>query len=347
MGFFGKKEQEQQTSSSDNQQSLLRLLEITRQIHATLEVDRALQIILDGAIELTKMQRGFIALLNDDGKLNFRMGRTNRQQTLNEPDFQISSTLMENSIKEKQLVFFSNLKDSPSTSALKLKIVCGVCVPLFTSRNLAEAGDSKKVIGCLYADSKLAVRFKEQEKEIANSLAMHAGLALENATLFELAVRDGLTRLYQKRYFDSLAEVEWKRTLRHHRPLSVLMLDLDRFKQINDTHGHDEGDRVLKKLAGSLKNTCRAEDILARYGGDEFIALLPETDQSGATLVAGRILNNIAGIQAGGQALTSTIGIASYPANSVVHVGELIKLADISLLQAKQAGRNQYRVYSR
>lgn len=338
MGIFSKKKaSEKPEPKAAGPDPLLRLLELTQAIHSTLEVDKALEIILDGALELTKMQRGFIMLLTDDGELEFKMGRNHRHETLANGDFEVSSTLTKKSVEQRELVFFSNLKDKPTTSAMKLQIVCGLCVPLFASYSTTGAGSARRVIGVLYADSKTGVRFRTEEREIANSLGLHAGLALENATLFELAVRDGLTRLYQKRYFDSLSEVEWKRTVRYKRSLSALMLDLDYFKKINDTEGHDAGDRILKKTAMVLKTCCRAEDILARYGGDEFIALLPETDRTGAEQVARRILVAIPeAIESSKKAFTASIGVASYPESSAGSVEALIKLADVSLYEAKK-----------
>lgn len=348
MGIFRKKKEDppvDNRTAGAAQAPLLRLLELTQRIHSTLEVDKALEIILDGALELTKMQRGFIMLLSEDGELDFKMGRNHRHETLGNADFEVSSTLTKKSVEQQELVFFSNLKDKPTTSAMKLQIVCGVCVPLFASYSASSTGSPRKVIGVLYADSKTGVRFRTEEREIANSLGLHAGLALENATLFELAVRDGLTRLYQKRYFDSLSEVEWKRTVRYKRPLSALMLDLDHFKKINDTDGHDTGDRILKKMAQVLKTCCRAEDILARYGGDEFVALLPETDRQGAEQLARRILHAVPEtIQAGNREVTASIGVASYPSCPADSIESLLKLADLSLYEAKKK-RNSLHVH--
>src|SRR5262249_12076590 len=161
--------------------------------------DKALEIILDAALELTRMQRGFIMLFNEEENLVFKIGRNDAKEPLSLDDFQVSTTLIRNAVEKRDLIFFNNLKDGGSTSAQRLHILCGLCVPLFSSHVFTGTEQRRKMIGALYADSKQLLRFGPEEKEVTNSLALHAGLALENAALFELAVRDGLTRLYQRR----------------------------------------------------------------------------------------------------------------------------------------------------
>jgi diguanylate cyclase (GGDEF)-like protein len=199
----------------------------------------------------------------------------------------------------------------------------------------------------LYEDSKRITRFGKEEEGIVKALAAQAGLALENATLYELATLDGLTRIYQRRYFEAMAELEWKRVIRHRRPLSILMVDMDHFKSINDTYGHDKGDTVLRKTAQILKAACRDEDIVARYGGEEFIILLPETDAEGTRAVAQRIHDELRKLYVlPDRSITLSIGVASYPAADVKDVLSLIKCADQALYSAKNAGRNKTVYYA-
>jgi diguanylate cyclase (GGDEF)-like protein len=198
------------------------------------------------------------------------------------------------------------------------------------------------MIGILYEDSKRITKFGKEEEGIVKALAAQAGLALENATLYELATLDGLTRLFQRRYFEAIAELEWKRVIRHKHPLSILMIDLDQFKSINDTYGHDKGDLVLRKTAQILKSACREEDIVARYGGEEFIILLAETDMEGTRAVGQRIHEGIRKLYVlPDRTITVSIGVASYPTSNATDVNTLIKYADQALYQAKGAGRNQ------
>jgi diguanylate cyclase (GGDEF)-like protein len=158
-----------------------------------------------------------------------------------------------------------------------------------------------------------------------------------------MASLDGLTRLFQRHYTNAAAEVEWKRTIRRQRPLSVLMIDVDQFKMINDTRGHDHGDMVLRKIASTLRSICRLEDVISRYGGDEFMILLPETSSDGAVLLAERIRKTFENtITSDGERFaTISIGIASYPISPAHNIEDLIKLADQALYRAKEAGRNR------
>lgn len=316
-----------------------KLLQLTGRIHSTLQLDRALEIVLDAAIELAKMQRGFVMLYNADDELEFRIGRNAEGNTLTPDKFHVSHTVIQKAVDQQDLFYFVSPSQVSSKSVTNLQIGSGFCVPLFSYRSI---GTSRKMIGILYEDSKRLTKFGKEEEEIVKALAVQAGLALENATLYELATLDGLTRLFQRRYFEAMAELEWKRVIRHKHPLSILMVDLDQFKSVNDTYGHDKGDLVLRKTAQILKSACREEDIVARYGGEEFIILLPETDLEGTRAVAQRIHEGIHKLYVlPDRTITLSIGVASYPTSNVSDVNSLIKLADQALYQAKGAGRNK------
>ena len=149
-------------------------------------------------------------------------------------------------------------------------------------------------IGLVELFSRIAVRWDAQRLELARTMANEAAMALENARLYEdarkLADRDPLTGFYNHRFLHERMGEEVVRSQRGRRPLSVLMLDLDDFKLVNDTFGHLFGDRVLTWAAEVIRSTLRASDIAARYGGDEFALILPETDADEARRAAERIL---------------------------------------------------------
>src|SRR5437667_1776124 len=124
------------------------------------------------------------------------------------------------------------------------------------------------------------------------------------------------------------------------------MADIDHFKSINDTFGHDQGDVVLKRVAQVLKGACRVEDIVARYGGEEFVVLLGETDSTGAEMVAQRIHDSLAAAQVlPERPITISMGLAAAPPCTASGVCEIIKFADQALYQAKDAGRNRTMVF--
>jgi diguanylate cyclase (GGDEF)-like protein len=323
---------------------LERLLQLSHKIHSTLEVDKALEIVLDAALELTDMQRGFIMLLNAERELEFRLGRDNTARNLTRDEFQVSHTIIDKAVQQQKLFYFVGPSQLNTESVVNLRIGSGFCVPLFAYRGLSETGECKKMIGILYEDSKRITRFGKEEEDIVNSLGLHAGLALENAQLYELATLDGLTRIFQRRYFDSVAALEWERARRHKRPISILLGDLDHFKTVNDRFGHDRGDIVLAKTAQLIKGACRLEDVVARFGGEEFIILLPETDLDGAQQVAVRIQQALS-VLPEQDMITISIGAASHPSSSAASIEQLIKYADLALYEAKRSGRNKVVAY--
>jgi diguanylate cyclase (GGDEF)-like protein/PAS domain S-box-containing protein len=172
--------------------------------------------------------------------------------------------------------------------------------------------------------------------------------------LEELAVRDSLTHVYNRRHFFELANRELARVKRFGRPVSLVMLDVDHFKAINDQHGHWRGDQVLQAVALNLQKNLRQSDILARYGGEEFIILMPETIQSQAWNGAERLRRILAQkVSVDGTAnktsATASFGVTSWlpsPDSDCPDIDALIKEADQALYQAKQAGRNRTIAYS-
>ena len=162
-----------------------------------------------------------------------------------------------------------------------------------------------------------------------------------------LSFKDGLTGVANRRMFDSILEVEWTKARRNNRPLSVIMLDIDYFKQYNDHYGHLQGDACLKQVAQALNSAAtRARDLFARFGGEEFVLVLPETDEKSAAKIAERCRNLIFKEQIAhatspaGQILTVSIGVGTItPSHQDDPLG-FIEETDRRLYQAKQRGRN-------
>jgi diguanylate cyclase (GGDEF)-like protein len=165
-----------------------------------------------------------------------------------------------------------------------------------------------------------------------------------NADLEILATTDPLTRLLNRRHFETLARAEWARFQRYGRPLSILALDVDHFKSINDRFGHDAGDLVLKAIADLCRETKRQPDVLARIGGEEFVVLLPETDESAAEIAAERLRGTIEhaeGILPGQNLkVTVSVGIAEGRL-SMPSYEAMLKRADEAMYEAKRSGRNR------
>jgi two-component system cell cycle response regulator len=167
------------------------------------------------------------------------------------------------------------------------------------------------------------------------------------AETMEMAVIDPLTGLHNRRYLDNHLQTLFDRAMARRRPLSVMITDLDRFKAINDTYGHDGGDRVLKEFARRLRQNVRGIDLACRFGGEEFVVVMPDTDQQIAEKVAERVRTEIAGApfftseeKGEGITVTVSVGVSSLKPYGD-RVEELMKRADIALYEAKSGGRNR------
>jgi diguanylate cyclase len=202
--------------------------------------------------------------------------------------------------------------DSPTPGSVML-----ACVPLLVVYPVA-------ISGVTYALSRRVVR--------------------QNRHLESLGRIDALTGLANRRQGFAIAEAELARHCRTGRPAALLMLDIDRFKAVNDQHGHLAGDEVLRGVADALRGTCRTIDTPARYGGDEFLVVLPETDLAGAAEAASRVRAAIASLSFGlapGFACTVSVGAAQAGGDDT-SVGTWIQQADAALYRAKNAGRDRF-----
>ena len=193
--------------------------------------------------------------------------------------------------------------------------------------------------------------FDDADLETIQSFAGQAAVAIDNVLLHQeaqrLSVTDGLTGLGNYRFFQQTLAREVDRAARFARPLSLLMLDLDRFKQVNDAHGHQVGDAVLVQVADRIREEVREVDVVARYGGEEFVVVLPETGEEGAQHLADRICERIRGVplrtSAGDLDITVSIGVAVYPDHGD-SPSSLVRAADQALYAAKGDGRDRWRI---
>ena len=206
--------------------------------------------------------------------------------------------------------------------------------------------------GVVAVQSSKVGAFKPEHQRLLESLALQIAAALQNAHLYELAMVDGLTQLFVRRYFDARIEEEIERSRRYGSPFSVVMLDVDDFKKLNDTYGHLVGDRVLRAIANVIKAQMRGVDTAARYGGEEMAVILPRTEMVGAYNLAERIREAIAELRITTDddppralGVTASLGISAYPESKARDGEDLVRKADRALYRAKKTGKNRVELF--
>lgn len=205
------------------------------------------------------------------------------------------------------------------------------------------------VRGVLAVQSRRLDAFSADDRRLLESIGVQVSAALQNAHLYELAMVDGLTGLFVRRYFDARLDEEIERSRRYGAAFSLVMMDLDDFKILNDTHGHQAGDAILRAVAEVVRVQLRGVDTAARYGGEEIAMILPRTDMVSAYNLCERVRLAIAERQVavGGAALsvTASFGIAAYPESGEGDAAELIRRADRALYRAKKTGKDRVELY--
>jgi diguanylate cyclase (GGDEF)-like protein len=204
----------------------------------------------------------------------------------------------------------------------------------------------ERFLGTLQVMAADAARaWQENEILLLRTVADQLALAVNHAALFaqiqQQALTDALTGCYNRRSFEMQLDRELQLAMRLHQPLALMMLDLDRFKQLNDSAGHDAGDAALRRLADCFRGELRGVDTAARFGGDEFVLILPQAYAEGALIVAERLRAQIEQIEIPGFGnLSASIGIAAFPSHAS-SCADLVSAADVALYCAKREGRNR------
>ena len=189
--------------------------------------------------------------------------------------------------------------------------------------------------------------FLARAKALLRTKQAHDRIRKLHTTLEQMVVSDPLTGLHNRRYLMDRMLQEMQRSDRHGEPLALAMIDLDAFKPINDQFGHVLGDKVLRAVGSAISKSVRVSDIAARYGGDEFAVILPQTPPEGAMRVCERLLRNISEIILQDETgktfrITASLGLAYYPADDVETPEDLVHSADGALYGAKRSGKNRY-----
>lgn len=247
-------------------------------------------------------------------------------------------------VTTKQSIFSGDVSHSPAASCIPYGCFMNslLCAPILVNG---------EVRGIIHLDSMKKEAFSKEDLEFTELMAEEIAVAIERSLLYsqvvDVSIRDGLTGCYNRRKFDLDIVAEIASAKQTKKPLSLLIADIDRFKNYNDFNGHPKGDELLKRLVELLKVNVRSADRVYRYGGEEFAILLPDTGKVKAVYAAKRLRELIEsepfeGEEASqpGKKVTISIGVATFPVD-VKEWRELVKSADSALYQAKGTGRNK------
>ncbi len=211
-----------------------------------------------------------------------------------------------------------------------------------------------EILGCLSLNSDQPNAFDAQDLQFLSVIGYQMAASLKHFQRFSsiknMATYDTLTGLYNRRYFEERFGAEAEKSFYSGIPLSLVMVDIDHFKKVNDTFGHTEGDQILCRISSLLKNSVRRKDTVARYGGEEFILMLPEAGLEQSFVIAERIRQLVESTPFDvGRAqvnLTLSMGISNFPSHRVKSKEELIRMADQALYDAKRGGRNRVCIFT-
>ena len=327
-------------------QALNDLIEVAKAVVSTLDLDTVLQAILTSAMGFAETPAGSVALYCQEKRelsLHAHSGLTadfvNNERWQATPGGLTEQVLTGGEISfiedTERAAFFNN------PIALNEGIRSLVCVPLIFQG---------EIMGILYLDDFVPRRFDRERLNLLSVLASFAAMAIHNATLHKhtklMAITDSLTGLHNHRYFKQFFKQEMARARRYHKPLAIIMMDVDDFKSFNDSYGHASGDMLLSILGECILATIRGVDVAFRYGGEELIVLLPDTRLDQAILAAERLrqavqdgtARELAGCATRG--VTVSVGVASYPENAD-NMDELFCIVDSLLYRAKRCGKNK------
>ena len=207
----------------------------------------------------------------------------------------------------------------------------------------------KEVVGVLNINDVDQDPFNVNDLDFILNLSEFIAMSISNAVLYEqtskLAVTDGLTGITNRPSVEKSLRIEFERSKRYNSPLSLILLDVDHFKDVNDSYGHQKGDEILVTFASILKKFCRANDIAARYGGEEFLMILPQSNAQGAFKIAERVREEIMKMSFVGNdskfSVTTSCGVAELNRDCMKNIDQLINVADNAMYEAKNSGRNK------
>lgn len=329
------------------------LYEVGRSLSSTLDLDRVLDLIVDGVVKLTECESCSIMLL-EEGVLRISKARGIPEEVIKTTRRRLGEGIAGRVAQTGKPLFVTDVRNepglTPSTSS-RYRSPSFICVPLISR---------ERVIGVLNANDKKVGDFTTEDFNLVTVFASHAAVAIDNAALHQhlwrTSVTDPLTQAYVRRYLNEQLERQVSQALATGKTLGLIMIDLDHFKRVNDTYGHQAGDEVLRQISLALRNGVRSHDIVARYGGEEFILVLADSTPRVVLSVAERLRRAIESLlikippPSGPQSLeifrpqtirmTASFGIAILPIDAK-DAATLVQVADAYMYESKRRGRNR------
>lgn len=312
----------------------------SREVASELDRHRVTEVVVKAFSEMGGVSKMSLMILNQDtGMIEIVGGRGLAPDVQNFLKLKVGEGIAGKVVETGKVIRVSSLDDCP-----EYKAHAGTDKSLRGSLLALPLVAKGRCFGVVNLHEKMdGTSFDASDESILVTLAEIAAVAFENARLYDLAITDGLTKLFIVRYFHQRLMEEIVRSRRTSQPMSLLMLDIDHFKEVNDTYGHQAGDAALVMLARVVHRVFREVDIPCRYGGEEFAIILPNTDAEGAKIVAERFRETVEKFTFSGPSgelhMTISIGLTTYSIGKVKD--ELIHESDAALYYSKRRGRNR------
>ncbi len=311
------------------------------------DIDVVMEVTQDYFSKIFEMVEGFSVWLYDDKDEVFKLKvATNKSLLKKVLALQVEdSPIMKTALDKKKIVVFNNFKSSKlydTSSKSRYKDAKFMCIPLIV--------ESKVLAIANFTSKKDKSDFTVYDQQKAISICQILANKIENCKLYKrietLSIKDSLTNLYNRQFLDVRLSKEFARVLRTHEPFTIIMADIDHFKKVNDTYGHQEGDSVLKKFANVLASNIREADFAARYGGEEFVIALASTYLKGGLKLAEKlriaVQKNVTITKKGKKwPITVSLGVACFQNDNYSNAEEMLQAADTALYKAKESGRNR------
>jgi len=322
-------------------QEFISIFEASKEFYSLEDKSEIIHLILKLSCEFIKADTGKVFLLDEHEKVlkPFIRGSKPKASEANSDE----TSLAELAMRQGSVIWgkpdirpYSEYKKT----ALSHKTKSFICVPLHAGKDMC---------GVLQLEHNKQREYNTYERDILQILGSHGGIAVKNANILsiqhDLIFCDELTKIYNRRYLNNELKKEVQRSNRYRRKFALIFIDIDNFKQINDTYGHKYGDCVLFKLAQRINSTIRDVNVFGRYGGEEFLLIVPECNIKSAEKIAERLLKEVrkTGFEAMDTVidLTISIGIAVFPIHAT-NDEDLLHAADLAMYQAKNTGKDRY-----